>query len=64
LNNENDRLDSWKEIAQHTRREIRTCFRWYKELNFPIYHIDKKSLRSRVFSYKSEIDRWFIEKKK
>jgi hypothetical protein len=28
-------------------------------MNFPVYRIDKKSKRSRVFAYKSEIDQWF-----
>lgn len=56
---DNDRLDSWKEIASYVRREIRTCYKWHIELNFPVYRIDKRSSRSKVFAYKSEIDQWF-----
>ena len=54
-----DRLDSWKEIASYVKRDISTCHKWSKKLGFPVYRIDKKSCRSRVFSYKSEIDSWF-----
>ena len=54
-----ERLDSWKEIAEYLNRTERTCFRWNKELGLPVYRINKKSLRSKVFAYKSEIDTWF-----
>jgi hypothetical protein len=60
----NDRLDSWKEIAKYVNRRIRTCHRWEKELGLPVYRINKKSLRSKVFAYKSEIDQWFKKKSK
>jgi len=54
-----ERLDSWKEIANYIGREIRTRIRWHKKLGLPIYRINKKSSRSRVFAYKKEIDQWF-----
>ena len=59
-----DRLDSWKEIANYAGRDIVTCWKWAKKLGFPVYHIDKNSNRSRVFSFKSEIDEWFKSKAK
>jgi len=59
-----ERLNSWKEISIYVNREIRTCYRWAKELNFPVRRIDEKSVRSRVFAYKNEIDDWFSERKK
>jgi len=55
-------LDSWKSISDYLDRDIRTCFRWEKELGLPIYRIDKDSSRSKVFAYKSEIDKWLKEK--
>lgn len=54
-----DRLDSWKEIAEYLNRRVRTCFRWEKELDLPVYRVNKKSLRSKVFAYKSELDEWY-----
>lgn len=57
--NHEDRLDSWKDIANYVHRTIRTCYRWNKELEFPVHRIDKESPRSRVFAYKKEINRWF-----
>ncbi len=56
------RLDSWKEISAYVNREIRTCYKWEKELGLPVYRIDKKSSRSRVFAYTDEIDQWFKER--
>jgi len=55
-------LDSWKEISHYLNREIRTCQRWQKDLGLPVYRIDGKSPRSKVFAYKSEIDQWLQDK--
>ncbi len=55
-------LDSWKEISHYLNREIRTCQRWQKDLGLPVYRIDDKSPRSKVFAYKSEIDQWLKDK--
>ena len=54
-------LDSWKAISEYLDRDIRTCARWEKELDLPVYRIDKDSSRSKVFAYKSEIDEWLKE---
>lgn len=54
-----DRLDSWKEIAAYVHRNRGTCMTWAKTLGLPVYHIDSRSPRSRVFAFRSEIDRWF-----
>jgi len=59
---DNQRLDSWKEISSYVKREIRTCYKWEKELGLPVYRINKKSCRSRVFAYTDEIDQWFKER--
>jgi len=55
-------LDSWKKISHYLGREIRTCYRWEKELGLPVHRIDNKSFRSKVFAYKYEIDQWLKEK--
>lgn len=55
-------LDSWKAISEYLDRDTRTCARWEKELDLPVYRIDKDSSRSKVFAYKSEIDEWLKEK--
>jgi hypothetical protein len=57
--NKKERLDSWKEIAEYLNRTERTCYRWNKELDLPVYRINKKSKRSKVFAYKPELDAWF-----
>lgn len=57
-----ERLDSWKEIAAYLNRDVTTCYKWAKKLGLPVYRIDKQSRRSRVFSYKSDIDQWFEDK--
>ncbi len=53
-------LSSWKEIASYLGRAERTCRRWEKELDLPIYRMDG-SPRSSVFAYKEELDRWLDE---
>lgn len=55
-------LDTWKEISQYLGKEIRTCSRWEKELGLPVHRIDESSSKSKVFAYKSDIDRWLEER--
>lgn len=55
-------LQSWKDISRYLERDIRTCHRWEGELGLPVHRVDEKSLRSKVFAYKSEIDQWLREK--
>ena len=57
-------LDSWKAIARYLDRDIKTCYRWEKELGLPIHRIDDTSSRSNVFAYKEEIDLWLKDKTK
>jgi hypothetical protein len=57
------RFDSWKEISLYLKRSTRTCFQWSKDLGLPVYRINKTSKRSRVFAFKSEIDKWLLVKK-
>jgi hypothetical protein len=52
-----DRLDSWKEIAAHLNRDVRTLFRWEAQEKLPVYrHLHKG--RSTVYAYRSELDAW------
>lgn len=52
-----DRLDSWKEIAAHLRREVRTAQRWERREGLPIHrHVHLKA--SSVWAFKHQIDAW------
>lgn len=57
-----DRLDGWKDISQYMGRDIRTCQRWEKDLGLPVYRMDVKSHRSKVYAFKSEIESWLKER--
>ncbi len=50
-------LDSWKEISDFLKRDIRTCQRYERELGMPVRRLEGSS-RARVFAYKDEIDAW------
>lgn len=54
----NDRLDSWKEIAAHLNREVRTVQRWEKAEGLPVYR-HTHSERASVYAYKAELDAWW-----
>src|SRR5438874_2027525 len=53
-----DQLDSWKEIAAHLGRTVRTVQRWETTCGLPIHrHGHAKS--SSVYAFLSEVDRWW-----
>src|SRR6266436_6719647 len=52
-----DRLDSWKEIASHLGREVRTVQLWEKREGLPVHRHFHRSLSS-VFAFRSEVDAW------
>src|SRR2546425_11089684 len=53
------RLDSWKEIATHLKRDESTVRRWEKE-GLPIHrHAHKR--KASVYAYASEVDAWWNE---
>src|SRR6516165_9381065 len=52
-----DRLDSWKEIAAHLQREVRTVQRWERSEGLPIHRHLHQKLGS-VYAYRSELDAW------
>ncbi len=53
-----NRLDSWKEIAAHLKRDERTVRRWEKAEGLPVHrHVHKR--QATVYAYKSELDGWW-----
>src|SRR5215469_5850076 len=52
------KLVSWKEIATHLGREVRTVQRWEKSEGLPV-HRHEHQKRSTVYAYAGEIDEWF-----
>lgn len=52
-----DRLDSWKEIAAYLKRDVRTVQRWEASESLPVHrHRHKK--RGSVFALRHELDAW------
>lgn len=52
-----DRLESWKEIAAHLGREVRTVQRWEKYEGLPVRRHGHEQ-RGSVFAYREEIEQW------
>src|SRR5579875_711317 len=52
-----DRLDSWKAIASHLHRDIRTVQRWQRE-GLPVYRHRHFKYGS-IYAYKTEVDSWW-----
>jgi DNA-binding beta-propeller fold protein YncE len=52
-----DRLDSWKAIAAHLKRDVRTVRRWESHEGLPIHRHQHTKLAT-VYAYKSELDAW------
>jgi len=51
-------LDSWKEIAAHLKRTVRTVQRWERNEGLPVHrHLHARA--SSVYARKSEIDAWW-----
>jgi hypothetical protein len=53
-----DRLESWKEIAAHLNRTVRTAQRWERSEGLPV-HRHQHEERASVYASKSEIDAWW-----
>src|SRR5690349_16607324 len=55
------RLDSWKEIASHLQRDVRTVQRWEKSEGLPVHrHIHGE--RGTVYAYTDELDQWWAQR--
>src|SRR5215470_693964 len=50
-----ERLDSWKEIASHLKRSVRTVTRWEREQGLPVH----RHTTGTVYAYKVELDAWW-----
>jgi Tol biopolymer transport system component len=54
-------LESWKEIAAHLKRDVRTVMRWEKSEGLPVHRYLHQA-RSSVYAYPSELDAWKIDR--
>jgi Tol biopolymer transport system component len=52
-----DRLDSWKDIAAHLKRDVSTVQRWEKKEGMPVHRHLHDKLGS-VFASRAELDAW------
>src|ERR1044072_5870200 len=52
------RLDSWKEIAAHLGRRVRTVQRWEREEGLPVRRHAHRRRRT-VYAWSDELDTWF-----
>lgn len=52
------RLNSWKEIAAHLGRGVRTAQRWEREEQLPVHRLPHEK-RSSVYAEISELDAWW-----
>ena len=55
------RLESWGEVASYLRRDIRTVQRWEKEQGLPVRRL-VIGKQGQVYAYRSELDRWMLER--
>jgi len=53
----NERLDSWKEIAAYLKRGVRTVQRWERVAGLPVRRVP--STRGGVYAFRVELDRWW-----
>ena len=54
------RLASWKEIAAHLGRDVRTVIRWEKERGLPVHRDSSGAGRSTVYADVDELDNWLM----
>lgn len=53
-----DRLESWKEIAAYLGKGVRTVIRWEKTEGLPVHRHQHES-RASVYASKAELDEWW-----
>jgi hypothetical protein len=56
----NDRLDSWKEIAEYLKRDVRTVQCWEQTRGLPVRRVPGGG-HAAVYALKSELDAWLNE---
>src|SRR5690349_2066537 len=52
-----DRLDSWKEIAEYLHRDVTTVQRWEKREGMPVHRHLHDRMGS-VYAFRAELDEW------
>jgi adenylate cyclase len=52
-----DLLESWKQIAEYLRRDVRTVIRWEKTHGLPVHRMPGGARRA-VYGRKSELEAW------
>ena len=53
-----DRLDSWKKIASHLRRDVRTVQRWERSEGMPVHrHLHHRG--GSVYAFRLELNAWW-----
>jgi TolB-like protein/tetratricopeptide (TPR) repeat protein len=57
LQSQQDRLDTWKEIAKYLGRQVRTVQLWEKNEGLPVYRHMHQNLGS-VYAFRSELSGW------
>src|SRR5262249_52055199 len=56
-----DRLDSWKEIAEYLKRSVRTVRRWEAQESLPVHrHVHQNG--GTVYAFKAELDAWLARR--
>jgi TolB-like protein/Tfp pilus assembly protein PilF len=55
------RIESWGEIANYLKRDIRTVQRWEKDYALPIRRL-MIGKQGQVYAYRTELDRWVRER--
>ncbi|MFN2386885.1 MAG: hypothetical protein ABR576_11490 [Thermoanaerobaculia bacterium] len=55
------RFDSWKEIAAHLGRRVRTVQRWEKEEGLPVHRLPHRR-RGTVYAWPQELDAWWAKR--
>jgi Tol biopolymer transport system component len=53
-----ERLESWKEIARHLNRDVRTVQRWEESKDLPVRRLPGGEM-ARVYALRSELDAWW-----
>jgi transcriptional activator of cad operon len=53
-----ERLESWKKIAAHLRRDVRTVQRWEQSNGLPV-HRHQRARRPLPYAYTKELDAWW-----
>jgi TolB-like protein/Flp pilus assembly protein TadD len=55
----NQRLDSWKSIADYLSRDVRTVIRWEKERGLPVHRVPGGKKQA-VFAFTEKLDAWLL----